>query len=260
MGTLDGQVAIITGGTRGIGRATAEMFAAHGANLALCSRSQEALDETAKQIRDRHGVKVFGRAADILDAAAMMDFVRQVADRYGRVDILVNNAGVIKLGPVVAFSEDDWDLIIDVNVKGTFLCTKAVIPHMTQRGSGRIVNLSSIAGKRGRPFASAYCTSKWAVIGFTQSLAYELAPANINVNAICPGEVDTYMWRDVILPLAAAGAGTSKDEAWSAMIERDVPLKRPQTVEDMGQAVVFLCEADNITGIAMNVSGGTEMN
>jgi meso-butanediol dehydrogenase/(S,S)-butanediol dehydrogenase/diacetyl reductase len=131
---------------------------------------------------------------------------------------------------------------------------------MTGRQSGKIVNVSSIAGKRGRPFASAYCSSKWAVVGFTQSMAYELAPANVNVNAICPGEVDTHMWRDVILPMAAAAGQQTREEAWEAMLKRDVPLQREQTVEDMGRAVVFLCREDNITGVALNVSGGTEMH
>jgi NAD(P)-dependent dehydrogenase (short-subunit alcohol dehydrogenase family) len=148
---------------------------------------------------------------------------------------------------------------MDVNLKGVFLCSKAVVGHMAQRRSGRIVNLSSIAGKRGRAFASAYATSKWGVIGFTQSLAYEMAPANVTVNAICPGEVATYMWTDVLAPAMAAGAGTSKEEAWDAMLKRDVPLGREQTPQDMGQAVVFLCKADNVTGLALNVSGGTEM-
>jgi NAD(P)-dependent dehydrogenase (short-subunit alcohol dehydrogenase family) len=148
---------------------------------------------------------------------------------------------------------------MDVNLKGVFLCSKAIVGHMAQRRSGRIINLSSIAGKRGRQFASAYATSKWGVIGFTQSLAYEMAPSNVNVNAICPGEVQTFMWNDVLLPAIAMGSGTTKEEAWEGMLKRDVPLGREQTPHDMGQAVVFLCKADNITGIAMSVSGGTEM-
>ena len=197
---------------------------------------------------------------DVTDPVQVEALISSVHERFGAVDVLVNNAGVIKIGPVFMFGEDDWDLIMDVNVKGTFLCSKAVIPHMTQRRSGCIVNISSIAGKRGRPFASAYASSKWAVIGFTQSLAYELAPANVRANAICPGEVQTYMWSDVILPATAAAAGSSKEEAWEAMLKRDVPLAREQTPQDMGQAIVFLCKAENVTGVALNVSGGTEMN
>jgi NAD(P)-dependent dehydrogenase (short-subunit alcohol dehydrogenase family) len=258
---LKDTAAIVTGGARGIGRGIAYELAKEGARIAIADLPVTSADrdETVAGIK-RLGSDAIAIDCDVRDFAQAQAMVQKTIDAFGKVDILVNNAGVIKIGPAVAFSEDDWDLVIDVNVKGTFLCTKAIIPHMAQRGSGRIVNLSSIAGKRGRPFASAYATSKWAVIGFTQSMAYELAPSNINVNAICPGEVDTYMWREVILPLSAAAGGTTKEDAWESMLQRDVPLKRPQTPEDMGQAVVYLCKADNITGIAMNVSGGTEMN
>ena len=258
---LSGAVAIVTGGARGIGRGIAYALAKEGARIVIADLPATAADreETIAGIKQLGGEAV-GVDCDVRDYAQAQAMAKAAIDRWGQIDVLVNNAGVIKLGPVIAFSEEDWDLIIDVNVKGTFLCTKAVIPHMAPRQRGAIINLSSIAGKRGRPFASCYATSKWAVIGFTQSMAYELAPANITVNAICPGEVDTYMWSDVILPMTAAAGGLTKEEAWEAMLQRDVPLKRPQTPEDMGQAVVYLCRADNVTGIALNVSGGTEMN
>jgi NAD(P)-dependent dehydrogenase (short-subunit alcohol dehydrogenase family) len=186
--------------------------------------------------------------------------VQKTIDAWGQVDILVNNAGVIRIGPVVAFSEEDWDLVIDVNLKGTFLCSKAVAGHMMQRKRGAIINLSSIAGKRGNPMTSAYSTSKFGVIGFTQSLAQEMAGSNVTVNAICPGEVDTHMWRDVLSPAIAAASGVSPAEAFASFIQQRVPMGRPQTAADMGQAVVFLCKAENITGIALNVNGGTEMH
>jgi len=257
---LKGAAAIVTGGARGIGRGIAYELAKEGARIVIAdlpSASAER-DETIGEI-EKLGSEAIAVDCDVRDFAQTQAMVQSAIDAFGQVDILVNNAGVIKIGPAMAFSEEDWDLVIDVNVKGTFLCTKAVIPHMAGRRSGRIVNLSSIAGKRGRPFASAYATSKWAVIGFTQSMAYELAPSNINVNALCPGEVDTFMWRDVILPMAAAASGGSKEQAWEEMLKRDVPLGRPQTAEDMGRAVVYLCRSDNVTGIALNVCGGTEM-
>lgn len=257
---LKGTAAIVTGGARGIGRGIAYELAKAGARIVIADLPSVSIDrdETIAGIK-RLGSEAIAVDCDVRDFEQAQAMVRSAVDAFGQVDILVNNAGVIKLGPVMAFPEDDWDLIMDVNVKGTFLCSKAVIPHMAGRGTGRIVNLSSIAGKRGRPFASCYAASKWAVIGFTQSMAYELAPSNINVNAICPGEVETYMWSDVILPMAAAGSGVSKDEAWDAMLKRDVPLGRPQTPEDMGHAVVYLCREDNITGVTINISGGTEM-
>jgi len=257
---LKGSVAIVTGGARGIGRGIAYELAKEGARIAIADLPATASDrdETIGEI-GRLGSEAIGIDVDVRDWGQVQAMAQRAVEHFGQVDILVNNAGVIKIGPVVAFPEEDWDLIMDVNLKGTFLCAKAVAPHMAQRRGGKIINLSSIAGKRGRPIASAYATSKWGVIGFTQSLAYELAAANINVNAICPGEVATYMWNDVLMPAIAAAGGTSKQEAWDAMLKRDVPLGREQTPQDMGQAVVFLCKADNITGVALSVSGGTEM-
>jgi meso-butanediol dehydrogenase / (S,S)-butanediol dehydrogenase / diacetyl reductase len=257
---LKGTAAIVTGGARDIGRGIAYELAREGVRIAIADLPSVAAerDETIGEIK-KHGGEAIAIDCDVRDWAQVQAMVQAAVSAFGQVDILVNNAGVIRIGPAMAFSEDDYDLVMDVNVKGTFLCTKAVVPHMAGRGSGRIVNLSSIAGKRGRPFASIYSTSKFAVVGFTQSMAYELAPSNINVNALCPGEVQTHMWNDVILPLAAAGSGGSKEKAWEDMLQRDVPLKRPQTAEDMGRAVVYLCREDNITGIAMSVSGGTEM-
>jgi meso-butanediol dehydrogenase/(S,S)-butanediol dehydrogenase/diacetyl reductase len=258
---LKDTVAIVTGGARGIGRGIASELSREGARIAIADLPAVGAerDQTIGAIKQAGG-EAIAIDCDVRDFAQAQAMVQKTIDTFGHVDILVNNAGVIRIGPVVAFAEDDWDLIMDVNLKGTFLCSKAVIPHMTGRQSGKIVNISSIAGKRGRPFASAYCSSKWAVIGFTQALAYELAPSNINVNAICPGEVDTHMWRDVILPMAAAAGQQTKEEAWDAMLKRDVPLARPQTPEDMGRAVVYLCREDNVTGVALNVSGGTEMH
>jgi NAD(P)-dependent dehydrogenase (short-subunit alcohol dehydrogenase family) len=257
---LQNTAAIVTGGARGIGRGIAYELAREGVRVAIADLPSTAADrdETIAEIK-RLGSDAIGIDVDVRDWSQVQAMAQQAIDRFGQVDILVNNAGVIKIGPVVAFAEEDWDLIMDVNLKGVFLCSKALYGHMAQRRSGRIINISSIAGKRGRAFASAYATSKWGVIGFTQSLAHELAPANVNVNAICPGEVATYMWNDVLIPAIAAAGGTSKQEAWEGMLKRDVPLGREQTPEDMGQAIVFLCKADNITGIAMSVSGGTEM-
>jgi meso-butanediol dehydrogenase/(S,S)-butanediol dehydrogenase/diacetyl reductase len=256
---LKGAVAVVTGGARGIGRGIAYELAKEGARIAVADLPATSTDrdETIAEIK-RLGSDAIAIDVDVRNLAECQAMAQKTVDALGRLDILVNNAGVIRMGPAVAFSEDDWDLVLDVNVKGTFLCTKAAIPHMTQRG-GRIINLSSIAGKRGRAFVSAYCTSKWAVIGFTQSMAYELAPSNITVNAICPGEVKTHMWNDVLMPAVAAGMGMEKEAAWDAMLKRDVPLGREQTAQDMGQAAVFLCKADNITGVTINVSGGTEM-
>jgi|CXWL01.1.fsa_nt_gi NAD(P)-dependent dehydrogenase (short-subunit alcohol dehydrogenase family) len=258
---LRNTVAIVTGGARGIGRGIAYELAKEGVRVVLADLPSTSADrdETIAEIK-RLGSDAIGIDVDVRDFAQAQAMVQKTIDAWGQVDILVNNAGVIKVGPVFMFSEEDWDLIQDVNVKGTFLCSKAVMPHMMQRRVGRVINLSSQAGKSGKGGAAAYCTSKWAVIGFTQALAEEMGQFNVTVNAICPGEVDTYMWREVLLPAMAAATGTTKEEAWEQAAVKNVPLRRPQTVEDMGQAVVFLCKADNITGESINVSGGSEMH
>jgi len=257
---LNDAVAIVTGGARGIGRGIAYELAKQGVRVAVADLPSVAADrdETVAEIA-RLGSDAIAVDVDVRDFARCQAMVQAAIDRWGQVDILVNNAGVISVGPVVMLSEDDWDRVLDVNLKGTFLCSKAVAGHMMQRRSGRIINLSSIAGKSGSPGVSHYCASKWGVIGFTQALAREMAPFNVTVNAVCPGEVDSYMWREVLGPAIAAARGSSVEEAFDAFIKERVPLGRPQTAEDIGQAVVFLCRVDNITGEAMNVSGGTEM-
>jgi meso-butanediol dehydrogenase / (S,S)-butanediol dehydrogenase / diacetyl reductase len=258
---LKNTTAIVTGGARGIGRGIAYELAKEGVRVAIADLPSVAAerDETVAHIR-KLGSDAIAIDVDVRDEAQVQAMVQKTIDTWGQVDILVNNAGVIKLGPVFMFPADDWKFIHDVNVFGTFVCSKAVASHMMQRKSGRIINLSSMAGKSGRGGVSAYCASKWAVLGLTQAMAEEMGQFNVTVNAICPGEVDTYMWREVITPLVAAATGVTREQAWEQAAVTNVPLRRPQTVEDMGQAVVFLCKADNITGESINVTGGSEMH
>jgi NAD(P)-dependent dehydrogenase (short-subunit alcohol dehydrogenase family) len=258
---LKNAVAIVTGGARGIGRGIAYELAKEGVRVALADLPATAADrdETIARVK-KLGSDAIAVDVDVRDAAQVAAMVQATIDKWGQVDILVNNAGVIKVGPVFMFAEDDWDFIQDINVKGTFLCAKAVAAHMIERRVGKIINLSSMAGKSGKAGASAYCASKWAVLGFTQAMAEEMGQFNVNVNAVCPGEVDTYMWREVLIPAIAAGTGVTKEEAWDQAAVKNVPMRRPQTVEDIGQAVVFLCKADNITGESINVTGGSEMH
>jgi NAD(P)-dependent dehydrogenase (short-subunit alcohol dehydrogenase family) len=258
---LRGSVAIVTGGARGIGRGIAESLAREGANVVIAD--MPSVDDDAaetKKLLESCGVHAIGVHCDVRDEEQTRAMAQAALDTFGQIDVLVNNAGVINVAGVVAMTEEQWDIVMDVNVKGTFLCSKAVIPQMMSKRSGRIVNLSSQAGKRGAGGVAHYCASKFAVIGFTQSLAHELGPFNVTVNAVCPGEVDSAMWQDHLLPAIAAAGGTSKEEAWAQFMKQRVPLGRPQTAEDIGQAVVFLCNADNITGEALNVTGGSEMN
>ncbi|MEX1255092.1 MAG: SDR family NAD(P)-dependent oxidoreductase [Dehalococcoidia bacterium] len=257
---LKDSVAIVTGGARGIGRGVALSLAREGARVVVADLpSLRAEVEETRALAEAEGVQSLAIDCDVTDWAQVSALAQAAHDRFGRIDILVANAGVISVAPVVAMSEEQWDRVVDVNLKGTFLCCKAVIGHMMERRSGRIVTMSSQAGRRGAPALAHYCTTKWGVIGFTQSLALELAPFNVTVNAVCPGEVDTAMWREVLLPALAGAQGGSQDEAWERYVRERVPLGRPQSPEDIGQAVVFLCRADNITGEALNVTGGSEL-
>jgi meso-butanediol dehydrogenase/(S,S)-butanediol dehydrogenase/diacetyl reductase len=258
---LKDSVAIVTGGARGIGRGIAYELAKEGARIVIADVPATGADreQTIAEIK-RLGSDAIGIDVDVRDYAQCQEMVQKTIDTWGQVDVLVNNAGVISVGFVVGLTEEAWDLVMDVNVKGTFLCSKAVAQHMMERRRGRIINLSSQAGKSGSAAVSHYCASKFAVIGFTQSLAKEMGPFDVTVNAICPGEVDTHMWQNVLIPAVAAGRGISKEEAWEIVSKKEVPLGRPQTAADMGQCAVYLCKADNITGEAINVTGGTEMH
>lgn len=189
---LDGRVAIITGAGRGIGRATALLFAQEGARVALAARSSEELDGVVAQIKAEGG-EALGVPTDVRDKGQVQHLVAATLDRFGGVDILFNNAGVARHGYVLDTTEEDWDLTFDVNVKGVFLCTQAVLPHMISRHAGKIIHVSSGAGLRGSAWKAAYSASKFAVIGFAESLAQEVGRHGINVNTICPGPVATEM-------------------------------------------------------------------
>ncbi len=257
---LKDAVAIVTGAARGIGRGIAQELAREGVQIVAADLPSVQDDmEATRALVEGEGAQALLIHCDVRDWSQISAMVQATLDRFGRIDILVNNAGVIGVAPVAAMSEEEWDRVLDVNLKATFLCCKAVAPHMTERRSGRIINMSSQAGKRGQAALSHYCASKWGIIGFTQALARELGPSNITVNAVCPGEVDTAMWRETLLPAIAMGQGGTPEEAWQGWIQERVPLGRPQTVEDIAEAVVFLCRAENITGESINVTGGSEM-
>ncbi len=260
---LKDAVAIVTGGARGIGRGVALSLAREGVKVIVADLGQRPeiaaeMQATARQVEEL-GSEALLVNVDVRDSSQVADMVNKALERFGRIDILVNNAGVVGVAPVALMEEAEWDRVLDTNLKGTFLCSKAVVPHMTERKTGRIINMSSWVGKRGHGFVSHYSASKFGVIGFTQSLAHEMGPSNVTVNAVCPGEVDTAMFRDHLSPAIAEVSGTTPEEAWQEWIRTRVPLGRPQTAEDIGQAVVFLCKADNITGESVNVTGGSEM-
>lgn len=254
---------IVTGGARGIGRGIVTAFAGEGANVVIgdlldVPEVAQACDETRRQV-EALGVKTDALAVDVRDLAQCEALVRRAVERFGRLDVVCANAGVISTAPVTELTPEQWDWVMDVNAKGVFLTCKAAAPVLIERRAGCFVNTASIAGKRGAARAAHYAASKFAVIGFTQSLALEMAPFNVRANAVCPGYLGTHMWLDVILgPQKERGDDTR--EVFERMSAQRVPLARPQTPADIGQAAVYLARADNVTGVAVTVAGGLEMN
>jgi len=268
---LRDKVAVVTGGARGIGRGIAIALAGEGVHVAVADlytpgqttagyplATEQAVAKTVEQLNTSGG-RAIGVPVDVTQFDQIQAMVEAVTRQLGPIDILCNNAGVIDAALVIDTTEAQWDAMLDVNAKGVFLCCKAVVPGMIQRRQGRIINTASIAGKRGGARLAAYCASKFAVIGFTQSLAHEIARFNITVNAVCPGWLGTAMWMDVLIRPVMQRLGKDAESAFLEHSAANVPLGRPQTLEDIGQAVVYLAKADNVTGIALNVAGGLVM-
>ena len=278
MYNLHGKVALVTGagGKNGIGRAIATRLAKEGADVAVNDIAEHpyAADET-----EWHGlpdvvseIEAMGRraisvVADVSDAKQVAEMVDKTVAHFGKIDILVNNAGT-KAGkdrvPVVDLTEADWDRVQRVNVKGVFLCSQAVARHLIAQGTGgKIINMSSVTGKRGSARFAAYSASKFAVIGFTQSLAHELAPYGVNVNAICPGLVDTE--RVAHLASVLMPDNLSADEqrsTYTRQSEAAVPFGRLAEGADVAKMAAFLAsdEAAYLTGVSITVSGGSVMD
>lgn len=272
---LDGKVAFVTGagGKRGLGRAIAVRLAQEGADVivndVVANRTNSpgwrGLPDVVAEIEalGRDALAVVGDVSQAEQVQAMVD---QALAAFGRIDILVNNAGALAgrdRVPVVELEEAEWDRIQNVNVKGTFLMCRAVARHMLQRGGGgKIINMSSVSGKRGSARFAAYCASKFAVRGFTQSLAQELAPHAIHVNAICPGLIETERVDEMAAALAPAGISAAEQRR--LMIERvetTNPLGRIGQADDVARAAAFLAssESDYMTGLSITVAGGSWM-
>jgi len=191
---LTGKVVWVTGGSRGIGFATAQACGVSGARVAVCSRSASEIATAVAELR-RGGVHALGGHCDVSSAEQVGSFAKRVNDELGPVDVLVNNAGVLATQRLEETREIDWDTVLDVNLKGAYLCVKACLPAMLKRRSGRIINVASISGTLGTPRLTAYCASKWGLIGLTKALAEETRRAGVQVMAVAPGSVDTQMLR-----------------------------------------------------------------
>lgn len=245
--SLQGKTAIVTGAAQGIGRAIAECLAQAGADIAVADldlgRSTETVDSVEKLGRKALNIKV--NVADANDTKAM---VEQVLKAWGKVDILVNNAGITRDGLLLRMKEDDWNLVLQINLNGTFNCTKAVLQPMTKQRYGRVVNIASIVGVIGNAGQANYSASKAAVIGFTKTVGREYASRNVTVNAVAPGFIDTAMTHG--LPAEV------KDT-----LMKQIPLGRLGTPADVAAAVRFLVsdEAAYITGHVLHVNGGMLM-
>jgi meso-butanediol dehydrogenase / (S,S)-butanediol dehydrogenase / diacetyl reductase len=255
MGELDGKVAIVTGAATGIGLGIARVVAREGARLVMTDLDE---DRVAARAREIGGDTTWVRH-DVANENSCAAAVQRAVDSFGRLDVLVNNAGIVERLQFPKIERADWQRMFDVNVTGVYQMTRAALNVMLAQQAGTLVNVASIVGKVGTPNHSHYSSSKFAVIGMTQSLALELAPRGIRVNAVCPGLVRTESW-DALLARKAADDGTTEEEAWASMVA-GTPLGRPQDAEDIGEAVSFLASdrAKNITGIALNVAGGKEM-
>jgi meso-butanediol dehydrogenase/(S,S)-butanediol dehydrogenase/diacetyl reductase len=269
---LHGKVALVTGAARGLGRAIAEALAAAGCHVVVSDIAQPEDGITPYQLAsdrdlaltaaavEKAGVRGLAVHADVTRHHDVAQLVSAVESEFGGLDILVANAGVIDAAPVATMDERAWDRIFDVNVKGVFLCAREVIPLLSKRGGGRIVNVASVAGKTGRGGLAAYCASKAAVISFTQSLAEELGPMNVAVNALCPGYIQTAMWTRLLNPVLAQMWGVPESRVFEDFIQRTTYLKRQQTPEEIADAAVYLCRAENVTGITLTVAGGGEVH
>lgn len=259
MQSLKGKITLVTGAGQGIGRGIALRFAEEGADVIIndvnIDNARKVAGEVAKAGRRSLAIK-----ADISISSQVEEMKKVVEKEFGaKLDILVNNAGIARILPFTDTTEEIWDKIIGINLKGTFLCCRAFVPWMIARKSGKIINMSSKSGKVANAWFAAYCTSKFGVIGLTQSLALDLAPHKINVNAICPGIVFTPHWDE--LQKQYAVKRDMPVEKVREYLSGKIPLGRPQTPEDVAAVAVFLAssKSDYMTGQAVNVTGGQEM-
>ena len=242
---LNHKVAIITGGSRGIGYATAEAFLREGATVIIGASSPASAEKAVAKLKEKYpGAAVDGISPNLSSLEEVRKAFSGVAETYGKIDILVNNAGVSERTPFTDYTEETFDKVMDLNVKGVFNATRAAVDHMVEQGQGVILSTSSMVSKYGQPSGLAYPTSKFAVNGMTLSLARELGPKGIRVNAVAPGIIETDMMKavpkEVIDPMVA-----------------QVPLRRLGQPEDIANAYVFLAsdEASYITGVVLSVDG-----
>lgn len=253
---LGGKTALVTGGGQGLGQGIAGRLAEAGCDIAVVDLMLQNAEKVAGDIRAM-GRRAVAIQADVSKWDQVRRMVDQTIEKLGSLDIAVNNAGVISIKSVAELTEEDWDFVNAVNAKGVFLCCKAEQEPMKKQGWGRIINVASIAGKEGFPDLAHYCASKFAVVGFTFSLAKELRRTGITVNAICPGIIGTQMWYG---PNGLAekwkNPGETMEESWKRHQDILIPQGEAQTPEDMGDLAVYFATSKHVTAQAVNVDGG----
>ena len=244
---LDGKVALVTGGSRGLGRAIVEALAEAGAQVALTARSDVSAREIAAGVHATYGREALGLGVDVTKRDEVEAMVGRVVETFGRLDILVNNAGINIRGPIEELSEEDWDAVVDTNLKGPWLCCREVARQMKTQKWGRVINVSSMLGEVSMPGRTPYCSSKGGVTLLTKTLALEWAKDGINVNALCPGQFAT----EINAPLL-------NDPQTRAQVEANIPLARWGDPTELGPAAVFLAsEASSfMTGATLFIDGG----
>lgn len=250
------QVVVITGGAQGLGEAFAQRFAREGADVVIIDLQCDKCEYLAAQLHEQFGVRTLALSVSVSDHDAMIDAVDAIVREFGRVDVWVNNAGIYRGTPMDQLGMAEWNQMLDVNYTGVFVCTKAVAPVMQRQQRGRIINMSSIAGRTGFKNSLAYCSNKAAVIGLTRAAAMDMAPHGVTVNAVCPGSILTDMLRKV-------DAEICRNEGWptGAHIDnkaKQIPMQRLGSPEEVAGVVAFLASADAayVTGQTIEVDGG----
>jgi 3-oxoacyl-[acyl-carrier protein] reductase len=246
--SMEGRVAVVTGGARGIGRAIVEKLAVLGANVVIGDMLLELAEKSAKEISQATNTKIIAAKVNVTESKSSSELIECAIKEFGKVDILVNNAGITRDMLILRMEEADWDAVLDVNLKGAFNCTKAVIRPMMKQRYGRIVNISSVSGQVGQAGQTNYSASKAGLIGFTKALAREVASRQITVNAVAPGFIPTSLTNDL------------SDELKKSILTA-TPIGRMGKPEEIAAAVVFLAseEAAYITGQVLAVDGGMAM-
>jgi len=245
--TLSGKIALVTGAAQGIGRDIALGLAADGAEVAICDVNLEAAQKTAGDI-EAMGRKSLALKANVASSADVTAMIDQVVEKFGRIDILVNNAGITRDGLILRMKDEDWDLVLSINLKGAFLCTKSALKYMSKQRSGTIINIASIVGAMGNAGQANYVASKAGLIGLTKTIAREYSNRNVTANAVAPGFIDTAMTQAL-------------SEQVRADLAKQIPLGRLGSSEDVANAVRFLASpaAAYITGQVIHVNGGMYM-